>query len=116
MGAAPAQVVPPPDSSGDGAAAEVGIPRLAASLAEPEPGRKRTHEELVQLMGADAPRAPNRKKRRLELQVHSSSNLSFNPGHNPDNSSSSHPADCRSGNSFGATPDPTKCHRRIPHG
>jgi len=47
----------------------VGPRGIAASLAEPEAGRKRTHEELVQLMGDDAPRAPNRKKRRLELQV-----------------------------------------------
>lgn len=41
---------------------------LAALQEEAQPGRKRTHDELVQLLGADAPAAPNRKKRREELQ------------------------------------------------
>ena len=67
MSAARGQAAPG-GSAGDGVAAAA-ISGLAAPLAEPEPGRKRTHQELVQLMGEDAPRALNREKRRLELQV-----------------------------------------------
>ena len=67
--AAPEQAALLPDRSRDGATVEAAVTQIAASLAEPEPGRKRTHEELVQLMGDDAPRALNRKKRRVELQV-----------------------------------------------
>ena len=64
--AASSQQAAPSERTANGGAVE---PRLIAALADPEAGRQRTHEELVQLMGNDAPRAPNRKKRRVELQV-----------------------------------------------
>ena len=43
-------------------------PLLEAFVDDAQPSRKRTHDELVQLLGEDAPKAPNRIKRREELQ------------------------------------------------
>lgn len=44
-----------------------GPPLLDVFVDNAQPARKRTHSELVELLGEDAPSAPNRKKRREDL-------------------------------------------------